>query len=389
MMLILEEVVKMKIKGIEPTPSPNTMKINLSESLPAGKANNYKRDKKEGAPDTICKVLDITGVTGVYHVADFIAVERHPGTDWKQILPEVRSVFGEDPKDVGETKKQIDDHFGEVKVQIQEFKGIPMQVKVQSADEEHRTGLSDRFPKAVANATLPDDNVVMERKWKDQRARYGDLEDVSKEVAEELEATYTDRRLEQLVTEAINPETVSAHSKPKWIKVTPDMLQSDDWKKRFAVLEKMDPKLDDLEVLNMALEDEKPSIRRLAVVYLSMIEDESVIPLLELAMKDRSVSVRRTAGDGFSDMGSVKGIPAMIDALSDKSKLVRWRAAMFLYELGDETAIEALKRTEDDPEFEVALQAKMARARIQQGEEAQGSVWKQMTEAFDQKSTRN
>lgn len=33
----------MKIKSIEPTPSPNTMKVLLSEELPSGKAIITKR----------------------------------------------------------------------------------------------------------------------------------------------------------------------------------------------------------------------------------------------------------------------------------------------------------------------------------------------------------
>ena len=57
----------------------------------------------------------------------------------------------------------------------------------------------------------------------------------------------------------------------------------------------------------------------------------------------------------------------MIRALKDKSKIVRWRAAMFLYEVGDENALPALKEAEDDPEFEVALQIKMAIERIEGG----------------------
>ena len=67
--------------------------------------------------------------------------------------------------------------------------------------------------------------------------------------------------------------------------------------------------------------------------------------------------------------------------LKDKSKLVRWRAAMFLYEVGDEKSLPALKAAENDPEFEVSLQIKMAIERIEGGEKAKGSVWKQMTEA--------
>lgn len=70
----------------------------------------------------------------------------------------------------------------------------------------------------------------------------------------------------------------------------------------------------------------------------------------------------------------------MIKSLKDPSKLVRWRAAMFLFELGDESAIPALKALQDDPEFEVAMQARLALERISD-EEAKGSVWKQMTES--------
>jgi HEAT repeat protein len=49
--------------------------------------------------------------------------------------------------------------------------------------------------------------------------------------------------------------------------------------------------------------------------------------------------------------------------------------------VGDESALEALKQAENDPEFEVSLQIKMAIERIEGGEEAKGSVWKQMTES--------
>nr|MBF6634464.1 HEAT repeat domain-containing protein [Planococcus sp. (in: firmicutes)] len=102
---------------------------------------------------------------------------------------------------------------------------------------------------------------------------------------------------------------------------------------------------------------------------------------VERAMKDKSWAVRRTAGDTISDLGFEEFEPIMMETLGDKNKLVRWRAAMFLYETGTEAALPALKQAEDDPEFEVKLQIKMAIARIEQGEDAKGSVWKQMTEA--------
>lgn len=112
-----------------------------------------------------------------------------------------------------------------------------------------------------------------------------------------------------------------------------------------------------------------------------MIETPAVLPLLYQALEDKTITVRRTAGDCLSDIGNPEAIPAMIKALKDPSKLVRWRAAMFLYEVGDESALPALKEAENDPEFEVSLQVKMAVERIEYGEEAKGSVWKQMTES--------
>ncbi|MCS0543020.1 NifU N-terminal domain-containing protein, partial [Aeromonas veronii] len=86
----------MKIKAIEPTPSPNTMKIILDEELPKGKSNNYKKENIDHAPALIKEILAIEGIKGVYHVADFLAVERNARYDWQELLPKVRKVFGED-----------------------------------------------------------------------------------------------------------------------------------------------------------------------------------------------------------------------------------------------------------------------------------------------------
>ena len=94
--------------------------------------------------------------------------------------------------------------------------------------------------------------------------------------------------------------------------------------------------------------------------------------------------MRRTAGDCMSDLGFPQFEQAMQNALNDKNKLVRWRAAMFLYETGTENSLPSLHLRKEDPEFEVKLQVNMAIARIEQGEEAKGSVWKQMTEVRNQ-----
>ncbi|QPC46628.1 conserved virulence factor C family protein [Mangrovibacillus cuniculi] len=372
----------MNITGIEPTPSPNSMKIILDTSLPAGKSFNYSKDKLDGAPDWIHSLFSIEGVKGIYHVADFLALERHPKIDWETILPKVRRVLGEENEETSEKETKIDDHFGEVQVSVLQFKEIPYQVKISTSETEKRVQLSGRFLKAMQDAELPGDNVVFLRKWKEYGIRYGEEEEVAAQIAEEIEASYTEERLNELVSQAKNAGTRPVKQRIEKITLTEDMLENPDWQERFRLLDAMkDPTEEDIPLLQKALKDEKASIRRLAVVYIGMIESPKVIPLLEEAMLDKNMAVRRTAGDTFSDLGFVEGIPAMMKALKDKSKLVRWRAAMFLYEVGDETALTALEEASKDEEFEVALQAKMAAARIKDGEEAKGSVWKQMTEA--------
>ncbi|MEH7441602.1 conserved virulence factor C family protein [Bacillus sp. JJ1122] len=376
----------MKILSIEPTPSPNTMKINLDEELPMGKSNNYKKDAAAGAPDVIVKILDIKGVKGVYHVADFLAVERNAKFDWQAILPEVRKAFGQETEESSDGTPKINEHFGEIKVQVQVYKGIPMQVKLTDGTEEKRFGLPDLFIKSVGEVQSPEDNIVMVRRWKELGARYGEFEQVGNEVVEELLAAYPPDRLKELVTVTQNPaQEAQIKSAKKKIRIKADDLDDPDWRIRYQLLEQMEaPTVEDLPMLEKALHDEKPSIRRLATVYLGMIEEKEALPLLYKALKDKTVTVRRTAGDCLSDLGHPEAMDEMMVALKDPSKLVRWRAAMFLYEVGDERALPALKEAENDPEFEVSMQVKLAIVRIEQGEEAKGSVWKQMTEARKQ-----
>ncbi|WP_226675210.1 conserved virulence factor C family protein [Rossellomorea aquimaris] len=375
----------MKILSIEPTPSPNTMKVLLDQELKAGKSNNYKKDEAEGAPPVIKDILSIDGIKGVYHVADFLAVERNAKFDWQELLPKVREAFGEDAGKQ-ENVSPMEEHFGEVNVSVQMFKGVPMQVKVTDGEQEKRFSLPAPFLEAIKDVQKEGDNVVLLRKWMDYGIRYGDLDEIGHNVTEELVAAYPSERLAALVSDA--EETTDSKGPiiyKRKQKVSVSDFTAPDWQTRYQKLDSMeDPTLADLPLLEKALEDEKVSIRRLAVVYLGMIEDVKVLPLLYKGLHDKSVTVRRTAGDCLSDLGFPDASPEMIQALKDKSKLVRWRAAMFLYEVGDESALTGLKEAENDPEFEVKLQVKMAIERIEGGEEAKGSVWKQMTEARNQ-----
>ncbi|MBP1950185.1 conserved virulence factor C family protein [Virgibacillus litoralis] len=379
----------MKIVSIEPTPSPYSMKINVDEQLTDGQTENYKlTDDVTHAPDYVQKLFTVNGVKGLYRVIDFIALERNPRVPWEEILPEVRTVLGsseENSDSLTDEAASSDENFGEVKVFIQKFRYIPMQVKLEEGDNEHRFGLPERFMNATMEASVASENMLMERKWVEQSPRYGDVEEIGQDVVDEIEASYDSKRIAELVKLAKADETASDQKSAPRKKVTLDMLDKPNWKERYAALDRMDPIVDDLPVLDKALDDEKASVRRLAAAYLGMIEEPEVLPYLYKALQDKAVNVRRTAGDCLSDLGFKDAIPEMIKSLTDKSRIVRWRAAMYLYEVGDETAIPALKEALEDPEFEVRMQVKMALARIEGGEEAKGSIWHQMTQATKQK----
>jgi hypothetical protein len=373
----------MKILSIEPTPSPNSMKLNMDQSLPNGLTYNVNRQNQDDVPDYIKKLIAIDGVTGIFQVTDFIAIERHPKADWKVILPQVREIFDKttaDSKQQPDQQATVDEAFGEVNVFIQVFKGIPIQIKLTAGTEEVRVGLPERFKDAAMKAEPTSANLVMERKWEEQGVRYGDLQEVGDDVAEEISAAYGDERLERLVAQAFKQEGDSI-SLEEGISstVVSQRLDDPDWKVRYAALERMKLSEDEIPILEKALDDSKTSIRRLATAYLGDIGRSEVLPLLYKALKDKSAVVRRTAGDALSDVGDPAAIGAMAEALKDPNKLVRWRAARYMFEVGDETGIDALRKAQDDEEFEVSLQVKIALERIEGGEEAEGSIWQQMT----------
>ena len=51
---------------------------------------------------------------------------------------------------------------------------------------------------------------------------------------------------------------------------------------------------------------------------------------------------------------------------------------MFVFDEGNENQLSSLKAHADDPAYEVKLQIEMAISRIENGDEALGSVWKQI-----------
>ncbi|WP_199622761.1 conserved virulence factor C family protein [Paenibacillus alkalitolerans] len=388
----------MKIVSIEPTPSPNAMKLNMDETLATGARYSFEAADAGRAPAYLKRLLAIDGVKGVYQAADFIAVEREGGADWRVILAAVREAFGADGAVAGEADAAADAGgfagFGEAAVFVQMFRGIPMQVRVRAGGEEARVALPERFAAAAMTAGAASPNLIKERTLVEHGVRYGELPEIAAQVSAELDAAYDDARLQELVKLAMEMGTAAetgaegAAGAEARAALTPEevmsRLDSPDWKTRYSALERLKPATEHLPIIVKALGDGNFSVRRLAVVYLGDIKGPEAVSLLSGALRDSSAAVRRTAGDALSDIGDPAAQPAMIAALRDPSKIVRWRAARFLYDCGDEAALDALREAADDPEFEVALQARMAAERIASGEEAAGTVWQQMARRREQ-----
>ncbi|MFC0211675.1 conserved virulence factor C family protein [Paenibacillus chartarius] len=388
----------MKLISIEPTPSPNSMKLNLDESLPPHERRTYTAEQASSAPEYAQRLLAIPGVRSLYHAADFIALDRTPKGDWQAILSAARAVLGEAPgaapaspeaASPGNAAGETDGAFGEVTVLLQTFRGIPLQVRAQAGGQEARVSMPERFTNAAIEAGKAAPNLIKERQLQELGVRYGDLQDVLAEIVQEQDASYSDERLQQLVAASYAAAADSSAASPG---VTPppqsdtglaEQLRSPDWKERYAAMQRIQPSLETLPLLAGLLDDENASVRRLAVVYIGDIREPEALPHLFRALRDRTPSVRRTAGDTLSDIGDPAAIPAMIDALRDDNKLVRWRAARFLYEVGDATAIPALREAANDTEFEIRMQANLALERIEGGRAAEGSVWQQMTRRND------
>ncbi|MEF3313732.1 virulence factor [Paenibacillus sp. GYB004] len=377
----------MRIISIEPTPSPNSMKINLDEALPKGSMRTYTK-ANTAMPVPFQSILEIPGVTSIFHTADFIAVDRHPKGDWQAILASIRSILGSDEVQTSAVPESIDaDSFGEASVLVQSFRSIPMQIRVRSGGEEVRRAMPERFVEAAMNAGNASPNLIKERKLEEIGIRYGELQEIADQIVQELDATYDQTRLNELV-KAAQSAGVDGTSEPA---IRPELgsaeierhLDDPDWKKRYAALQQIKPSMERLPLLAKALNDPQASIRRLASVYIGDIREPEVLPYLYQALRDNSVSVRRTAGDTISDIGDPAAIDAMTESLRDSNKLVRWRAARFLYETGDERSLPALLEAADDPEFEVRMQVKLAIERIEGGVAAEGSVWQQMTRRND------
>src|SRR5437763_3908835 len=110
------------------------MKLNLDERLAKGVAITYTHENRGDCPAYIEKILAIPGVSSVFRVEDFMAIQRKPTAGWEGILSQARAAleYARENNAKPGPKETSDNKWGEVMVSVQYFRNLPMLVKVSS-----------------------------------------------------------------------------------------------------------------------------------------------------------------------------------------------------------------------------------------------------------------
>lgn len=79
----------MKITAIERTPNPNSMRVVFDTELPGMESFNYKKSDAETAQEPAASILKLEGIEGIYHVMNFMAVEKNGDVEWEVLVPQI------------------------------------------------------------------------------------------------------------------------------------------------------------------------------------------------------------------------------------------------------------------------------------------------------------
>lgn len=85
--------MKMKIISIDRTPNPNSMRVVFDTELPSGTSHNYRKNDAETANEPAASLLKLEGINGIYHVMNFMAIEKDSDVEWEEILTNVESII--------------------------------------------------------------------------------------------------------------------------------------------------------------------------------------------------------------------------------------------------------------------------------------------------------
>ncbi|MER0204443.1 MAG: NACHT domain-containing protein [Nitrosomonas sp.] len=108
-----------------------------------------------------------------------------------------------------------------------------------------------------------------------------------------------------------------------------------------------------IELLILAINDEDLLVRQEAVEALGRIGDKAAIKPLILALNDEDLDVRQTAVEALGKIGDKAAIESLILALNDEDLFVRQEAAEALGRIGDKAAIKPLILALNDEDLDV------------------------------------
>lgn len=383
----------MQIRSVETTPNPNSIKLNFFE--PVGATATYSNSSPE-APEFVGKLLAIEGLQSVFVCGDFITLNRHPLTDWRQLLEQASwALTGEKIIDTSSSSLTLAASSsaaqeGQIQILVQTFSGIPMQVKAVDLEGETRLSLGPHFNEAaqlIQQTTGAD--FLKERQWVDHGFRYGPRAEMAEQVVSELQNYFSPERLDLAVTVAIGEKELEGAKKIDQLAdfaAIEKLFLASQWQQRLLAVQELS-RLDisqspvAINLLIAALQDSNAQVRRLAAAALGTTGSAVVVPsLCQALVEDSSIAVRRTAGDALSDIGDASAAAAMTQALSDGNKLVRWRAARFLNDLGTAESLPALEAALQESEYEVLLEINAAIDRIKGGGQGAGPAWRRIAD---------
>lgn len=389
----------MQIRSVETTPNPNSIKLNFFE--PVGATATYSKSSPQ-APDFVAELLAIEGLQSVFVCGDFITLNRHPLSDWRQLIEQATlALTGEKIIASGPSSSSSSSSLslaptasttqeGQIQILVQTFSGIPIQVKAVDLEGETRLSLGSHFNEAaqlIQKTTGAD--FLKERQWLDHGWRYGPRAEMAEQVVSELQNYFTPERLDLTVSEAIGEKELDGAEKSQDFadfSVIEKLLLDHQWQQRLLAVQELS-RLDisqssaAINLLIAALQDSNAQVRRLAAAALGTTGSALALPsLCQTLIEDSSIAVRRTAGDALSDIGDASAAAAMAQALSDSNKLVRWRAARFLNDFGTAESLPFLEAALQESEYEVLLEIKAAIDRINGGGQGAGPAWRRIAD---------
>lgn len=434
---VVSSCLSATVTGIESTPNPSSFLVKLSdplvglEDLAGSLRGRSYTTVSLLTPTEIASILNIDGIEEVYCMATALTINKKATTQWSVVLPLVLEALGGD-SDIADqllqgllSSSSSDDSTasGQVRIRLQISNKIPIQIEgIGYLGTTKRVKLPTKFEECMRNMVDSNGDVdfFAGRKWIDRGVRYYlddnsnndnvlqddeaaqedmELTTVLQSELEEVDAAYSNERLDTIVAESLGKGTTSTDA-TSTVSATADLnLEQVD---RYCDLaeEGSEEALVILANFVMSHKGSMPA-RRNALAYLGGTAgeqtndagDDLVFSAVASAFEnEKNPIMRRTAGDAFSDLGDARAVPYAAKALeSDRSKLVQWRAARILGELGDSQEVVAILKQASfskDFAFEVAFEIKDAmrkvRARVmtEVGESvvAKGPMWKQIQE---------